>query len=337
MHLVWPYYKKYKNNIYLCGAYRFKMCFWVDTYYIITWNRMFGFLKKTLTNIYNSLSVKLFNLFGRATIDEEVLKELEILLLSSDVGVATTRSIIAQLRTQVAQGVLADGSDLKKSLEKILLEILLSVPSSNIEDKKIITLVGINGSGKTTCIGKFAQHYSQKGKRVLLVAADTFRAAATQQLTEWASRNEVDIQAGVENQDPASVVYAGCQRFLDGKYDILLIDTAGRLHTKINLMNELAKITRTIAKLLPGEDIVTLLTIDSMLGQNSLEQAILFKQHAHVDGVILTKMDGTGKGGIVFAIAAQLQIPILYITFGEQSSDIKKFEAQEYVQELLSR
>ncbi len=197
-------------------------------------------------------------------------------------------------------------------------------------------LVGINGSGKTTFVGKLAYYYVLKGKKVLLVAADTFRAAASEQLTQWAKLSNTDIVVGKENQDPASVVFAGIERFKKEHYDILIVDTAGRLHVKVNLMNELAKIKRVITKQLPDKRNNTLLTIDSMLAQKSFEQAKVFKESTDVDGIVLTKMDGTGKGGIVFAISQKLQIPIVYITFGEKIDQLKTFDAQEYVRELLS-
>jgi len=198
-------------------------------------------------------------------------------------------------------------------------------------------LVGINGSGKTTCASKLAAHYKGQGKRVLLVAADTFRAAAVEQLAEWADKTNIAIYTGTAAQDPAAVVYGGCEKFEKENYDVIIVDTAGRLQTKVNLMNELSKIRRIIDKKLPGEKMQILLTIDGMIGQNSFEQARLFKECTSVDGIILTKMDGTGKGGIVFAIASELAIPIKYITFGENLTSIKEFDAENYVDELLAK
>ena len=191
-------------------------------------------------------------------------------------------------------------------------------------------------AGKTTCAAKLAYVYTQQGKRVLLVAADTFRAAACEQLQAWAQKINVGIVLDTTAQDPASVVFKGCEEFKKGGYDILIIDTAGRLQTKANLMQELAKIKRVITKHFPEESIDTLLTIDSMLGQNSFEQAKLFKESTQVNGIILTKMDATGKGGIVFGIADQLEIPIAYIAFGEQSNQIKPFDKDEYIDSLLT-
>jgi fused signal recognition particle receptor len=296
---------------------------------------MFSFIKNKLQKIYSSFTSQLASLFGRTTLDEATLKELEILLLSADTGVKTTRSIIDQLKAQCSTGNLKEGQTLRTALAPILISMLNKAGKVPVDDADIYVLVGINGSGKTTLVSKLAHKFTKERKTVLLVAADTFRAAAPEQLTEWAKKINVDIVLGQPNQDPASVVFTGCEQFKKGAYDILIIDTAGRLHTKTNLMSELAKIKRTIVKQLPNQDIITLLTVDSMLGQNSFEQAKLFKECTDVNGIALTKMDGTGKGGIVFAITDQLEIPIMYITFGEQPEQLKLFNAQEYVNDLL--
>lgn len=294
---------------------------------------MFSFIKNSLKKIYSGITSQLGALFGKKTIDEAVLKELEVILLSADTGVTTTRSIIEQLKELHASGQITEGESLRQALH----ELLLTTLSKPAEPKQgnVFVLVGINGSGKTTFASKLAHHYQSLGKKVLLVAADTFRAAATQQLAQWAEKTGVAIEQGTEGQDPASVVFKGCDRFEKEQFDILIIDTAGRLHTKSHLMDELAKIKRVIDKKLPSQSVNTLLTIDSMLGQNSFEQAKLFKECTQIDGIILTKMDGTGKGGIVFAIADELTIPIWYLTFGEQVEQLKQFDKNEYVTNLL--
>ena len=297
---------------------------------------MFSFIKKTLTNIYAGVTSKLTSLFSKNKIDADTLKELEVILLAADTGVATTKSIIKQLQKQYDRGELKEGESLKAALHNILLDIL-NKPKQSSDNAQIFILVGINGSGKTTFASKLAHHYTKQGKKVLFVAADTFRAAAQEQLKVWATETGCAIVHGKPQQDPASVVYTGCQEFITQDQDILIIDTAGRLQTKINLMNELAKLKRVIEKQLPSYRVHVLLTIDSMLGQNSLEQARLFKECTQVDGIVLTKMDGTGKGGIVFAIADELEIPIKYITFGEQISQMKLFDPKEYVENLLHR
>jgi fused signal recognition particle receptor len=305
---------------------------------------MFSFIKNQLTKIYQQITSQLGALFGRAQIDEDVLKQLEILLLSADTGVKTTRGIIAQLKGEWQRGALQKGADLKEALHTILLSILKNPalqnklsPELSLANSKtrVFLLVGINGSGKTTCAGKLADYYKKQNKKVLLVAADTFRAAAPEQLTVWARASDAQLVLGAPNQDPASVVFIGCEKFVKEQFDVLIIDTAGRLQTKINLMHELAKIKRIIEKQLPHEQITTLLTIDAMLGQNSFEQATLFKESTDVSGIVLTKMDGTGKGGIVFSIAQELAIPVAFISFGEQRDQIAVFDPEQYVKELL--
>jgi fused signal recognition particle receptor len=294
---------------------------------------MFSFIKNALQKIYSQFTSKLSGLFSRKVLDKETMAELELILISADTGVKTTRVIMHNLEAQFKAGTLTQGSDLKEALRKELLAILSAKKAP--EKSEIYLLVGINGSGKTTCAGKLTYALSQEGKKVLLVAADTFRAAAPEQLRLWAEKSNASIVIGKEGQDPASVVFAGCEKFKQEHFDVLIIDTAGRLQTKVNLMKELEKIRKVIDRQLPDMRINTLLTIDSMLGQNSFEQAKLFHESTRVDGIVLTKMDGTGKGGIVFSIIQELGIPISYITYGEQLDQIAAFDAQEYVTELL--
>lgn len=296
---------------------------------------MFGFLKDICKKIYTAVSSKLGSLFSKTEVDEATLKELEVILISADTGVKTTRAIIDQVRSRVASGAIAHGADLRSALRDITYKILTSVTPPK-DDARVFIVVGINGSGKTTFVAKLAHSYAQQGKRVLVVAGDTFRAAAVQQLNEWATRVKVDILMGNQNQDPASVVYAGCDRFAKEQYDILIIDTAGRLQTKTNLMQELSKVRRTITKRLGDEPVTTLLTIDSMLGQNSLEQAQLFKEATQVTGIVLTKMDGSSKGGVVFSIVHDLQIPIMYVAYGESPEQFASFDARSYVDDLIA-
>jgi fused signal recognition particle receptor len=297
---------------------------------------MFSFIKNSLKKIYTGITSRLGALFGTTHIDEKTLKELEIILLSADTGIETTKKIMARLTEKHRSGALSEGSVLKNELEKELIAIL-NQSSSPSYDGAVFLLVGINGTGKTTLAAKLAYQEAQQGKKVLLVAADTFRAAATEQLAHWAAQMGIDIVKGNPQQDPASVVFAGCQKYSDAQYDCLIIDTAGRLQSKTNLMHELAKIKRVVEKKLADQQINTLLTLDGMLGQNSLEQATLFKESTNLNGVVLTKMDGTGKGGIVFAISDMLGIPVWYLSYGEQVDQLKKFDKNEYVQNLLSR
>lgn len=295
---------------------------------------MFNFIKSTLKNIFESMSSGLQKLFLAPKIDQSTLKELELILIQADTGLNTTRQIISTLQQQHAAGKLDKGSDLQQSLQRCLEDLLIK-PSQALYDAQVFLFVGINGSGKTTSAAKLAHQLQQSGKKVLLVAADTFRAAAVQQLQRWADQIGVPVEKGTDNQDPASVVFTGCLRFKQEGFDCVIIDTAGRLQTKSNLMKELEKIKRIIAKQLPDAALTTLLTIDSMLGQNSLEQARIFNESTTLDGIILTKMDGTGKGGVVFAIGSELHLPVAYISFGEGISDIKPFSAHEFVTHIV--
>jgi fused signal recognition particle receptor len=294
---------------------------------------LFNFIKNSLKRVYSAITSKLQNLFGVEQVNTATLQELEKIMLEADIGVQTTKNIIGDLKNNIQLGNLQTGHDLKSQLEKSLLKCL-DLPQ--IELGRVVLLVGINGSGKTTLASKLAYYYQQQGLKVLLLAADTFRAAAVDQLDAWARKLNIDMVQGLANQDPAAVVYQGCEKFKNQAYDIIIIDTAGRLQTKTNLMQELGKIRRVVGKLLPDQSISTLLTVDAMLGQNSLIQAQEFKDIAQLDGVVLTKMDGTGKGGIVVAIAQQLNLPVVFISYGEQPEQLKLFNAAEYVFGLIN-
>jgi fused signal recognition particle receptor len=296
---------------------------------------MLNLLKKAFNTIYEQVTGKLHTLFHRSQIDENTLAELEKILIESDTGIHTTRSLISDLRKKAAHGALKTGADLESALQKSLTNIL---SQHNYDPHaSVYLLVGINGSGKTTFAAKLANDLQHKGKKVLLVAADTFRAAATAQLKTWADSIGADLIAGTPDQDPASVVFNGCEAYKKGLYDTLIIDTAGRLQTKVNLMKELEKMRKILTKLLPDSKIATLLTIDAMLGQNSFDQAKLFKESTDVSGIVLTKFDGTGKGGIVFSICQQLQIPIAYLSYGEKVDQIAIFNKEYYLKELMGR
>ena len=296
---------------------------------------MFNFIKNKLSTIYSQFSTKVHALFSRSQIDQATLKELEMLLITADAGVKTTKIVLEFLQQELRNGNLNHGDDLKLLLEKHLVN-LVSQPTLDYLNQPIYLLVGINGSGKTTFAGKLANLHHLNNKKVLLVAGDTFRAGATDQLAQWAERTRSTLFSGKNEQDPASVVFAACQNYKDNNFDTIIIDTAGRLQTKTNLMRELEKIKRTINRQLPNIPICTLLTIDAMLGQNSFEQAKIFHESTAIDGIVLTKMDGTAKGGIVFAINQELGIPVAFISFGEQFEQLKTFNAQEYVQQLLN-
>lgn len=293
---------------------------------------MFSFIKSTLQSIYSRYASRFKALFSKKVVDAALLTDLEEILISSDAGAKTTKMILQELKT--SPGIeTADGAWLQNQLY-LQLTALLSLPKPSL-NTPVILLVGINGSGKTSLAGKLAHAAQAKGKRVLLVAADTFRAAACAQLAHIAEQIGCAIVQGKEGQDPASVVFGGCQKFKEEKFDQIIIDTAGRLQTKTNLMQELSKIRRIIEKQLPSTVITTYLTIDAILGQNSFEQATLFKECADVNGIVLTKMDSSSKGGIVFAIAKELSIPVVYMSYGEKLENLRVFDPHQYVHDLL--
>ena len=296
---------------------------------------MFNFIKEKLQKIYNSVTQKLHTLFTIKTIDQETLNQLRLILLSADAGPITTEKIITHLQDQFKKGTIAQGQDLYEALQKYLLNIVdLNKPQS----ADVYILVGINGSGKTTFAGKFAHFLHQSTqKHIILAAADTFRAAAPEQLTLWASKSSAEIFIGKPGQDPAAVVFGACETFKKQREkSTLIIDTAGRLQTKEHLLRELAKIKRVVEKQLPDAKICTFLTIDAMLGQNSFDQAKIFHEVTKLNGIVLTKLDGTGKGGIIFSIADQLQLPVVYISYGEGLEDIAPFDAKKFVLSLLT-
>lgn len=295
---------------------------------------MFGFFKEQFAKIYTQITVSLSSLFSRSKLDEAFVKELTDLLLQADVGVVTTKKIIAELQLGIQNQKITTIDEAQKALELYLVSLFDKQERKQLEPQ-VLLMVGINGSGKTTSIAKLAALLHAQGKKILLVAGDTFRAAATHQLDVWAQKVGVTVFIGRDNQDPSSVIFDAAKKFKDESFDHLIIDTAGRLQTKVNLMAELEKIGRIVKKCLPESDMQTWLTIDAMLGQNSLDQAKLFNEAAKLDGIVLTKLDGTGKGGIVFAITDELHVPITYVTFSESLEGIKPFNAQEYVKGLF--
>jgi len=294
---------------------------------------MLSFFKTTFTKIYAQVTDKLSGLLQRSTYDESILAELETILIAADTGTKTTHSIIESVKKKWHAN---PSQPLKDHLEKTLIEILDLPYTHSSTPPCVYALVGINGCGKTTLAAKLAHYHRTRGHKVLFVGTDTFRAAADSQLGIWASKLDVPVISGSHGQDPASVLFTGCDLFLKEKHEVLIIDTAGRLHTKVNLMQELAKMMRVLEKKLPSINPSLLLTVDSMLGQSSLEQARLFAECTKLSGIVLTKMDGTGKGGIIFSIVQELKIPIAYITYGEKSDQLKTFTPHEYVNGLLN-
>ena len=247
---------------------------------------MFSFIKDKLSRVYESITSKLAGLFRRGAVDEAWLKELERILLSADTGLKVTRQLSSALRDKMKKNELTSGEEAHAALHSELLTLLPTTETTPAP--RVMLMVGINGSGKTTFLGKLAHKLVQDGKKVLLVAGDTFRAAATQQLAAWHERTGADLHVGNENQDPASVIFDACVKFVEGDYDHLLIDTAGRLQTRVNLMNELTKMRRIIDQKIPNTPIHTWLTIDSMLGQNSLSQARQFHEATTLTGLVLS-------------------------------------------------
>jgi fused signal recognition particle receptor len=293
-------------------------------------------LKRTRANITESLA-KL--VLGGKTIDAEVLEEIETLLLSADVGINATQSIVTALTQRLQRKQLNDAEALFKALREEMLNILqpvaqaLHIPKS--DKPYVILMVGINGAGKTTTIGKLAKRLQREGHKVLLAAGDTFRAAAVEQLQVWGERNKIPVIAQHSGADSASVVYDALQAAQARGIDVLIADTAGRLHTQSNLMEELKKVRRVMAKLDAAAPHEVLLVLDAGIGQNAIAQAKQFQQAVGVSGIALTKLDGTAKGGVIFSIANQLQIPIRLIGIGESIDDLRDFKAEEFVDALL--
>lgn len=290
-------------------------------------------LRKTRDNIAQGMDGILHSF---TTIDEELLEELEEVLILSDVGASTAAEIVAELRRRIKQTGVADPAKLKGMLREIVTEMLRGDAALSLAAKpSVILIIGVNGGGKTTSIGKLAAKLRGDGKDVLLCAADTFRAAAIEQLGEWAERAGVEIVHHKEGSDPAAVVYDAIQAGKARNKDVILCDTAGRLHNKKHLMDELGKIRRVIGRELPGADVETLLVLDATTGQNALNQARQFKEAAGLSGIILTKLDGTAKGGVVIGIKRELDIPIKFIGVGEQIDDLREFEAEEFAVALF--
>ena len=270
-------------------------------------------------------------------LDDDFYEELEEALILADIGAATAADTVAQLRKRVSQKMLGRADEVKDALRDILAEKLdVGDPSMDLSTQpSVVLIIGVNGVGKTTSIGKLAARYKSEGKKVLLCAGDTFRAAADDQLEIWADRAGVDIVRQHEGADPGAVLFDALQAAKARNVDVVLCDTAGRLHNKQNLMNELAKLRKIIDREVPDAAKETLLVLDATTGQNGLIQARQFKETAGLTGIILTKLDGTAKGGIVVAIAQELQVPVKFVGVGEGIGDLRPFDAREFTRELL--
>ena len=273
-------------------------------------------------------------------VNDDYFEELEAILIKADIGIRTVTEFLDRLRKRVKDEKIEDTEYLREVIIDELFMIYVNGDSLtdkiNIQEDgpTVILMVGVNGVGKTTTIGKLANKYHNEGKKVMLIAGDTFRAGAVPQLKEWAERTD-SLFVGKENMDPASVIYDGLEDALKEKADIVLIDTAGRLQNKVNLMNELEKINKVIGKFIPGAPHETLLIIDATTGQNGISQAISFKEITNITGIVLTKLDGTAKGGIVLAIKEEVNLPVKFVGLGEGINDLKSFDIEDYIYGLL--
>ena len=275
---------------------------------------------------------------GKKEIDAELLDELEMLLIGADIGVRTVAEILDEVRDSLDRDQLTDPAELKTHIAQRLLGILCASPTNGQPSgasPEVILVVGVNGTGKTTTIGKLAHRFSGEGKKVLLCAADTFRAAAIEQLDVWAQRTGNDLIKQKPGSDPSAVLFDALEAAKARRSDCVIVDTAGRLHNKAGLMGELEKMKRTAARLLPGAPHQVLLVLDAVTGQNGLEQARVFTDSAGVTGLVLAKLDGTAKGGIVVAIARELGLPIRYVGVGEKMEDLVPFDAESFVRSLF--
>lgn len=296
-------------------------------------------LTSGLSRTRNSWVSSIASVFGDGKLDEDKLEEFEDLLLQGDLGVEVTMELVDHLRQGWKAGTYKTVTDIQESLKaKIQEELTLKISPLNLSESPfaVILMVGINGVGKTTTTAKITSLFKKLDKKCMLVACDTFRAGAVKQLETWGSRLDVPVIKGKENEDPASVAFEGIKRAKEEKVDILIIDTAGRLHTQVNLMEEVKKISRVVEKALPGAPHETLMVIDSTTGQNAIEQAKVFNEALDLSGLVVTKLDGTAKGGVVVAIHRQLQIPIRFIGVGEQVNDLQNFNPEEFTEALFA-
>ena len=299
----------------------------------------FSRLVEGLTKTRNAVVSGIENVFlGYDVIDEDFYEELEETLIMGDIGIRASTDIIEELRKRVKEEHLTSPSQCKDVLiETIKQRMDLGENAYEFENRKsVVFVIGVNGVGKTTSVGKLASQLKKEGKKVLVVAADTFRAAAIEQLEEWTKRAGVDIIAQNEGSDPGAVVFDACKAAIARNTDVMIVDTAGRLHNKKNLMEELKKINKIIEREYPDPYRETLVVLDGTTGQNALEQARVFNEAANITGIILTKLDGSAKGGIAVAIQAELSIPVKYIGVGEKIDDLHKFDSQEFVDALFS-
>ena len=282
---------------------------------------------------------RIASIIGASDLNEDTWDELETILIQADVGMNTTQSIISSLKNIVREEGITRSSDLQEHIQAELLRRLDTAPSINLNPYKpaVILLVGVNGSGKTTTAAKLGKIYQNAGKKVLFGAADTFRAAATDQLQIWGDRLNIPVISGQPNSDPGAVAYDAIQSAVSHRMDIAIIDTAGRLHSRSNLMEELKKVYRVCGKSLPGSPHAVLLVLDATTGQNALIQARSFRDAVNINGIILSKLDSSARGGMAFAIQEELSIPIMYAGLGEKPEDLEPFDRNKFVENLLTQ
>lgn len=296
---------------------------------------LFKKIAEALRKTREAFRRKLDALFSHGELNDEFYEELEDILISSDVGVESAMEICEELRTRARKEKLRTAEDVRGLLKEIIEEDMQAENDFKIEYPAVITIVGVNGVGKTTSIGKLANYFKNQKKDVCLVAGDTFRAAASEQLSEWAARNKVRVIKHEEGADAAAVVFDGITSAKARKTDVLIVDTAGRLHTKTNLMEELGKINRVIEREYPEANKYTFIVLDATTGQNALSQIEHFNEYVDLDGIILTKLDGTAKGGVVITISREYNLPVVFIGVGEGINDLEEFNAKYFVDNLF--
>lgn len=295
----------------------------------------FSRIKEGLKKTKEAIAYKLNKLFTGGVLTDDFYDELEEILITSDIGAETTDTVMDRLKTEIDKNHVRDTATVRNLLKKILVELLEENEKPTYEYPLVIMLSGVNGVGKTTAIGKLAKKFKSMGKSVTIAAADTFRAAASDQLTVWAERAGVRIIKHTEGADPAAVVFDAAQSVKSKGGDVLLVDTAGRLHNKKNLMEELKKISRVVERELPDAMVMNYIVLDATTGQNAIAQVEIFNEAIDIDGIVLTKLDGTAKGGVVLAIAGELSVPVVYVGVGETIDDLEDFDAESFVNGIM--
>lgn len=296
---------------------------------------LFKKIGEALKKTREAFAKKFESIFSGGELNDDFYEELTDILISCDVGFEVSEEIVDELRQYARKNKIRKAEEVKKALKDISANILNEIPQVTFSYPAIITVIGVNGVGKTTSIGKITKYFKDQKKEVTLVAGDTFRAAASDQLTEWANRNKVRIVKHTEGADSSAVVFDGISSAKAKKTDVLLIDTAGRLQTKVNLMEELKKMDRVITREYPEANRYNLIVLDATTGQNALSQIEAFNEYMHIDGIVLSKLDGTAKGGVVLSIARKLQVPVVFIGTGETINDLEKFDAKDFVENLF--